>query len=57
MPIAGRPVFQVMDTASPAFAQYLKLRANRHDAFYEVPAGGVDLCNVVVPVRRQNPLP
>jgi peptidylprolyl isomerase len=57
MPVTGRPVFQVMDTASPTFARYLKLRANRHDAFYEVPAGGVDLCNVVVPVRKQNPLP
>jgi len=55
--VTGRPVFQVMDTASPTFARYLKLRANRHDAFYEVPAGGVDLCNVVVPVRKQNPLP
>ena len=46
MPVAGRPAYQVMDTASPSFARYLKLRANRHDAFYEVPAGGVDLCNV-----------
>jgi peptidylprolyl isomerase len=57
MPVAGRPAYQVMDTASPSFARYLKLRANRHDAFYEVPAGGVDLCNVVVPVRKLNLLP
>ena len=37
---------------APTFARYLKLRANRHDAFYDVPAGGVDLCNVQVPVRK-----
>jgi len=57
MPVTGRPAYEVMDTSSPTFARYLKLRANRHDAFYEVPAGGVDLCNVQVPVRKQNPLP
>ena len=57
MPVTDRPAYQVMDTASPTFARYLKLRANRHDTFYEVPAGGVDLCNVQVPVRKQNPLP
>jgi peptidylprolyl isomerase len=57
MPVTGRPAYQVMDTDSPSFAQYLKLRANRHDSFYQQPAGGVDLCNVQVPVRKQNPLP
>jgi peptidylprolyl isomerase len=57
MPMPARPAYEAMDTASPTFARYLKLRANRHDAFYEAPAGGVDLCNVQVPVRKQNPLP
>jgi peptidylprolyl isomerase len=57
IPVTARPAYEVMDTASPTFAKYLKLRANRHDAFYEVPAGGVDLCNVQVPVRKLNPLP
>jgi peptidylprolyl isomerase len=47
-----RPSFQYMDTGSASFAQYLRLRANRKDAFYEHPAGGVDLCNAPVPVRR-----
>jgi peptidylprolyl isomerase len=42
-----------MDTASPTFARYLHVRANRHDAFYIRPAGGVDLCNVQVPVRKR----
>ena len=52
MPAASRPSYQVMDTQSRAFAAYLHLRANRHDAFYIRPAGGVDLCNVNVPVRK-----
>lgn len=53
MPPSERPSYEYMDTNSPAFASYLHLRANRHDAFYEVPAGGVDLCNVQVPVRKR----
>ena len=38
---------------SAAFASYVRLRANRKDAFYDRPAGGVDLCNVQVPVRKK----
>ena len=52
MPAADRPSFEYMDTASPTFANYLRVRANRYDDFYIRPAGGVDLCNVQVPVRR-----
>jgi peptidylprolyl isomerase len=47
-----RPSFQYMDTGSASFAKYLRLRANRKDQFYIRPAGGVDLCNAPVPVRR-----
>jgi len=53
MPAAERPSYEVMDTTSATFAQYLKVRANRHDDFYISPAGGVDLCNVQVPVRKK----
>jgi peptidylprolyl isomerase len=28
-------------------------RANRHDDFFIRPAGGVDICNAPVPVRRK----
>src|SRR6478672_11499236 len=31
IPAADRPSFEMMDTDSPTFARYLKLRANRHD--------------------------
>lgn len=47
-----RQRFQQMNTGSRSFARYLRLRANRRDDFYKIPAGGVDLCNVPVPVRK-----
>lgn len=51
VPVADQPRYQVMDVASASFADYLRLRANRKDDFYDRPAGGVDLCNAPVPVR------
>jgi peptidylprolyl isomerase len=53
MPEGERPAFEYMDTRSATFAKYLHVRANRKDDFYIRPAGGVDLCNVNVPVRRK----
>ena len=53
IPAADRPSFEVMDTGSATFRSYLRVRANRHDDFYIRPAGGVDVCNVQVPVRRK----
>ena len=46
------PRYQVMREDSDAFARYLSVRANRNDDFYRTPAGGVDLCNVNVPIRK-----
>lgn len=53
MPSGERPAYEAMDTGSSTFRDYLKVRANRHDDFYILPAGGVDLCNVQVPVRKK----
>jgi peptidylprolyl isomerase len=53
MPAAERPSYEYMDSQSAAFARYVNVRANRHDDFYIRPAGGVDLCNVQVPVRKK----
>ena len=53
MPAADRPSYEYLDTGSPSFAKFLQVKANRHDDFYQVPAGGVDLCNVNVPVRKK----
>ena len=47
---AGRPQFEYLDGDS--FTQYVHVRANRNDPFYKVGAGGVDVCNVQVPIRR-----
>ena len=52
MPEAERPRFEVMRTDTQTFARYVTGRANRGGTFFQVPAGGVDLCNVNVPVRR-----
>jgi peptidylprolyl isomerase len=53
IPAAERPRYEVMRSDAPAFASYLDARANRRDPFFIRPAGGVDLCNAPVPVRRQ----
>ncbi|HEY1605408.1 MAG TPA: peptidylprolyl isomerase [Allosphingosinicella sp.] len=52
MPPAERPHYEAMWTDSPAFAAYLLGRANRGGDFFKRPAGGVDICNAPVPVRK-----
>lgn len=47
------PEYEYLSTDSESFAAYVAKRANRSDDFYKVPAGGVDICNVPVPVRRR----
>jgi peptidylprolyl isomerase len=49
---AERPRFEYLGSESDSFARYVEIRANRNDAFYKVPAGGIDVCNVQVPIRR-----
>lgn len=49
---SGLPGFEYLSTDSASFAAYAHARANRQDAFYKVPAGGADICNVPVPIRR-----
>jgi peptidylprolyl isomerase len=50
--VPGLPRYQYLSTESESFARYADSRANRRDSFYIRPAGGVDICNVPVPVRR-----
>ncbi|WP_414900790.1 peptidylprolyl isomerase [Sphingomonas flavalba] len=47
------PAWQYLATDSPTFAAYATARANRQDAFFNLPAGGADICNVPVPLRRK----
>jgi peptidylprolyl isomerase len=53
IPAGERPAFEYMDEKSAAFRDYVRLRANRKDAFYDRPAGGIDVCNVQAPVRKK----
>lgn len=53
LPVGERPRFEYLSTEGPAFARYAEARANRRDAFFIKPAGGADVCNVPVPVRRR----
>ncbi len=47
------PSFEYLATDSDSFAAYADARANRRDAFFNVPAGGADICNIPVPIRRK----
>ncbi|EDL49293.1 peptidylprolyl isomerase [Erythrobacter sp. SD-21] len=52
LPEDERPVFEYLDTSGETFARYADARANRRDPFFNVAAGGVDICNIPVPIRR-----
>jgi peptidylprolyl isomerase len=52
LPPDAQPRFEYLATDGASFASYLAIKANRHDSFYLQPAGGVDLCNAPVPIRR-----
>lgn len=50
---ADLPAFEYLSTDSASFAAYAEARANRRDPFFIMPAGGADICNIPVPVRRK----
>jgi peptidylprolyl isomerase len=52
LPATDQPRFEYLSTESETFARYAEARANRRDPFFNVPAGGADICNIPVPVRR-----
>jgi cyclophilin family peptidyl-prolyl cis-trans isomerase len=52
MEIDPVPNYEYLSTESPSFAAYAEARANRRDPFFIRPAGGADVCNIPVPVRR-----
>jgi peptidylprolyl isomerase len=53
MPAAERPAYEALRSDSDAFSNFVTGRANRGGDFFNRPAGGVDLCNALVPVRRK----
>jgi peptidylprolyl isomerase len=52
MPAAERPAYEVLRSDSLAFTQFITGRANRGGDFFQRPAGGIDICNAAVPVRK-----
>jgi peptidylprolyl isomerase len=51
IPEAQRSQLEVLRTDTPTFAAYIEARRNRHEEWFKVPAGHVDVCNVPLPVR------
>jgi peptidylprolyl isomerase len=52
LPAAERPHFEYLRTDTPAFGRWVLGRANRGGTFFNRPAGGVDICSALPPVRR-----
>ncbi|MBW8743704.1 MAG: peptidylprolyl isomerase [Sphingomonas sp.] len=57
LPVEGRPAYEWLRPETASFASWLHLKANRHDDFYQRPAGAIDLCNALPPVRPVKPAP
>ena len=55
LPAAEQPRFEYLSTESDSFKRYSDARVNRRDPFFIQPAGGADICNIPVPVRRIKP--
>jgi peptidylprolyl isomerase len=51
LPAAQRTALEVLRTDTRAFADWVESRRNRRDAWFKVPAGRIDICNVPIPVR------
>jgi peptidylprolyl isomerase len=52
LPEAERPRCEYRAADNARFAAWVKSRENREPPFFELPAGGADICNVMPPVRR-----
>ena len=52
LPAAERPSYEYLRSDSAAFRAWLQIKANRKDDFYLRPAGAIDLCGALPPVRR-----
>jgi peptidylprolyl isomerase len=51
LPEGQRVPLEELRTDTPTFTQYIEARRNRHEEWFKVPAGHVDVCNVPIPVR------
>ena len=46
VPEAERAPLEVLRTDTPTFAAYVEARRNRHEEWFKVPAGRIDVCNI-----------
>jgi peptidylprolyl isomerase len=53
VPEAQRVQLEELRTDTQAFADLIEARRNRHEEWFKVPAGHVDICNVPIPVRTR----
>ena len=51
LPETERIALEELRTDTPTFAAYVEARRNRHEEWFKVPAGRIDVCNIPVPVR------
>jgi peptidylprolyl isomerase len=51
VPGPERTAIEVLRTDTPLFTRYVESRRNRRDAWYVMPAGHTDVCNISIPVR------
>lgn len=51
LPEPERTALEELRTDTATFAAYVEARRNRHEEWFKVPAGRIDVCNIPVPVR------
>jgi peptidylprolyl isomerase len=51
VPEAERTALEELRTDTPTFTAYVEARRNRHEEWFKVPSGRIDVCNIPVPVR------
>jgi peptidylprolyl isomerase len=51
VPPGERTELEVLRTDTPTFLAYVEARRSRHEEWFKVPAGRVDVCNVPIPAR------
>ena len=52
LPAAERPMLEMLRSAGASFDAWVRIKANRKDDFYVRPAGAIDLCSALPPVRE-----
>ncbi len=57
LPEAQRAKLEVLRTDTATFRDLVESRRNRHEAWFIDPVGRIELCNVPIPVRAQQPGP